>query len=236
MARNCAKKPHQNSTKTRLRKQPPSQPAKVPHLGAACNSPALSLTTAHLRPYEAISPLAQKAYSRSASATGLADRKPTKAPLASDHHGHKKPRRPFSPPTKRPALPQPLGQAAQLPQRRLHGCGKGHAHLTAPQPQTRPRLIFKVPCSSDHTTAQLARYGSANRFRCPKIIWSRRFYFLFSPSARFLLLPLAQRGRQRHGVFSQNHCWRRYTAFKPPTLPHGEAVSAARGVGWIELT
>ncbi len=41
----------------------------------------------------------------------------------------------------------------------------------------------------------------------------------------------AQRLRQRHGVFSQKHCWRRYSAFKPPTLPHGEAVSAERTVG-----
>ena len=32
-------------------------------------------------------------------------------------------------------------------------------------------------------------------------------------------------------MFVQKHCWRRYLAFKPPTLPHGVAVSAARTVG-----
>ena len=32
-------------------------------------------------------------------------------------------------------------------------------------------------------------------------------------------------------MFTQKHCWRRYFAFKPPTLPHGVAVSAERWVG-----
>ena len=48
-----------------------------------------------------------------------------------------------------------------------------------------------------------------------------------------LLSPsFAQRWRQRHGVFPQKHSWRRYLAFKPPTLPHGVAVSAER---WVRL-
>ena len=44
-----------------------------------------------------------------------------------------------------------------------------------------------------------------------------------------------ERGRQRHGGAVQKHCWRRYTAFKSPTLPHGEAVSAERTVGRTHL-
>ena len=115
---------------------------------------------------------------------------PRKPRLASKHRTRTKPRPPFSPPTKHLAPPRPLGQAAQPPQRRRHGYRKGGDHLTAPLPQASTRLIFKVPRSSGCAAAQLACDSSASRFRCPKSIRPRHFCFFFSPSARFLPLPL----------------------------------------------
>ena len=142
---------------------------------------------------------------------------PRKPRLVSNHHGHKKPRRPFSPPTKHPALPKPLGQAAQLPQRSRRSRGNDHSRLTAPQAQSRPRSVFKVYCPSTCTAAKLACDGSANRFRSPKTTWPRRFCFIFSPSARFLPHPLAQRWRRRHGGAVPQHCWQVNVAQPAPT-------------------
>ena len=87
---------------------------------------------------------------------------------------------------------------------------------------------------------QLARRSislapACQTLRFPHALRQARFLppFDLRPGLPRLLLPLprAQRGRQRHGVFVQKHCWRRHLAFKPPTLPHGVAVSAARTVG-----
>jgi len=138
---------------------------------AARNSPALSPTTARLRPLGAISPLAPKSPLPLNQHHGLwPTANPQKPLLASNHHSHKKPRRPVSPPTNTLALPKPLGQAAQLPQHNRLSRGKGRVRLTAPQPQTSPRSIFKVPCPSNCHAAHLTRDSSAGRFRCPKII------------------------------------------------------------------
>ncbi len=72
--------------------------------------------------------------------------------------------------------------------------------------------------------------AQAATFAAPKSFGLAASAFSFRPQ-RASSSALAQRLRQRHGVFSQKHCWRRYSAFKPPTLPHGEAVSAERWVG-----
>ena len=148
--------------------------------------------------------------------------------MASNHHGHKKPHRPFSPPTKHLALPQHLGQTAQLPQRRLLSRGNDRSRLTVSQPQPSTRLIFKVLRFSGCAAAQLACDGLASAFTSPKsfVLAASGFYFRLQRAS-----SPAQRLRQRRGVFTQKHCWRRAFALKPPTLPHGVAVSAARWVG-----
>ncbi len=180
-------------------------------------------------------PFARQAHRRSSSATGFADCQTAQAlPSRPSTCGDKIPRRPFSPPTKHHTLPQHLGQASQPPQRRRFRRGKGRAHLTTPQPQSSPRSIFKVRCSTSLNAAQLACDG------CTKPLPSQNFsaFAAFAPPrpfAHFLPQPLAQRWRQRHGGAVHDHGGQDIFARPAPTArPRRSRVRCTRG--WVFFT
>ena len=190
LASNCAEKPHQHSTSTRLRKQALCRPVKVHTTERLATQPLSASplpTCSHLK-QSARAP--QKPTTAPPAPQTLANRKPAQTPLDLKPPRPQEAAPPFFTANRAPCTAKPLGQTAQLPQRGRHGCGKGGDHLTAPQPQPSPRPIFKVLRCSGRDAAQLTCNGSASHFHHPKSIRPRHFCFFFSPSARFLLSPL----------------------------------------------
>ena len=226
-----------------LRREAPPKFYKNPPQKTTTFHPAKVTNTKRLatRPRPASPPLAcghakqsarssQKLAAAQPAPWSLAERKPTKAPLGLQaprpqeaappiFTAHKAPRPAKAPqPSRSTVLPQP------------------------PQPRERPRSPYST-FSADQT---LPDFQSPSLFQPHRrLTCLRRFSQPLSlpqnhlpsplPLSLFALsalppLPLAQRGRQRHGVFVQNDGGRRYFASKPPTLPHGVAVSAARRV------
>ncbi len=147
-----------------------SQPAKVHTTERLATQPRPSSPLLACGHTKQSTRLPAKPAAAPAAPQALPNANPRKPRLASNNHSHKKPRRPFSPPTEHPALPQPLGQAPQPPQRRRLSRGNDRSCLTVAQPQPSTRLIFKVPCSSNCHAAQLACDGSASHFRYLKTI------------------------------------------------------------------
>ena len=231
LARNCGKKPHQNPTSARLKKQPLLSLLKfTPQCGSQ-----LARSRPHHRPLAATR---SNRLARPQSPPSLHQRHrlwPT-ANLHKPRLALKSPaRHKTAPPiftayrAPRPApAPQPSGSTTppQPPQPRERSLTPHSAPYT-----NQPPPNFQSPCAALPTATPPNLPATAQ----PAAFTSSKSCVLATSASSFRLLCAsssapAQRWRQRHGVFTQKHCWRRYSAFKPPTLPHGVAVSAARGV------
>ena len=196
LANNCGEKPYQNSTSTRFRKQAVRRPAKVhtterlatrPRLASplpACSQspPLLSQHHSLFRPQTRANPAWPQTTTAARSRAALFHRQQSTSPRLS--HSAKR----LNCPTAATSAARTTAHASPRLSRKPDPAqfSKSLALPTA----TPPNLLATVQPAIFTTPKSFALATSAS----------------FLPSAHFLPLPLAQRGRQRHGVFSQKHC------------------------------
>ena len=201
LANNCGEKPHQHFTNTRLRKQALCRPAKVhtpERLATRPRSASPPPTCAHTK-QSARAPA--KPTTAQPAPQALPTANPPKPRLASKHHGRKKPRRPFSPPTKHLALPKPLGQTAQPPQRRRFSRGKGRAHLAASLPRTRPAQFSKCATPATSTPPNSLATAQPATFAAPKSFGLAASAFSFRSQRASSSAPRPTRASAARRVF-----------------------------------
>ena len=122
-----------------------SQPAKVHTTERLATQPRPSSPLLACGHTKQSTRLPAKPAAAPAAPQALPNANPRKPRLASNNHSHKKPRRPFSPPTEHPALPQPLGQAPQLPQRRRFSRRERPRATHRASPANQPPPDFQSP-------------------------------------------------------------------------------------------
>jgi len=177
-----------------------SQPAKVHTSARLATRPRLASPVLACDHTKRSAHLPAKPTTAQPAPQALPTANPPKPRLASKHHGRKKPRPPFSTANKAPrpaSATRPNGSTAppQLPQPQERPLTP-HRASAANQPPLnfQSSSLFRLR----RRPTRLRRFNQ--RFHQPKIIRPHHFCFLFSPSARFLPPPFAQRLRQRHGV------------------------------------
>ena len=231
MARNCAKKPHQNSTSTRLRKQSSSRPAKVR------TSARLATRPRSASPPPACGHLEQTAHLPT---------KPTAAPAAPQAQPPANPRKPrltVKSPARHKAAP-PIFTAHKAPRpAKSPRPSRSTSPTQPPQPRERPLTPHSAsaanqpppnsqsPCAALPTatppnllaTAQPTTFTTSKSFALAASAFSFRLQRA-SSSAPCPTSASAARRVFPEALLATHLCP------KPSPVAHGEAVSAARGV------